>query len=208
VNLNAFADNAFSIVDSADTTKALAIDCSTITTGNTRTFEAPDLSGAMHAEAIITSTATRTLTSQTAAQKIFGTPTNGQVTLPVGSFFFDCFFTLSSMSSTSGSFGFALAGTATIAGQLWQTEGNKAALATAAAAQNTMNTAANTAIVTATTATTGWAHVWGKVRVSAAGTLIPQVSLGVAAAAVVGADSFFRIWSIGPSTMTSVGPWS
>jgi hypothetical protein len=71
-----------------------------------------------------------------------------------------------------------------------------------------VNTAANTAIVTATTATVGWAKVWGKIRVNASGTLIPQVSLGVAAAAVVGADSYFRIWPAGASAVTNVGNWS
>jgi hypothetical protein len=160
-------------------------------------------------EQLITLTSPYTLTSQTAAQKLFNASTNGALTVEAGTaYWFECFYSLSSMSASSGSFGFAFGGTATLTSQMWETEANKAALATAAAAQNTVNTAANTAIATATTATTGWAKVWGKLRVNAAGTLIPQVSLGVAAAAVVGADSYFRIWPAGTSAVTSVGNWS
>jgi hypothetical protein len=171
--------------------------------------DTPLTPGVVDQEQYITNTAARTLASQTAAQKIFGTPTNGQVTLPVGSFFFDSFFSLSAMSATSGSFGFALAGTAVLGGQLWQSEANKVAtIATAAAAMNTTNTAANTALVTANTNTAGWAHVWGKFRVTTAGTIIPSVSLTVAAAAIVGADSWFRVWPLGASTVASVGNWS
>lgn len=161
------------------------------------------------AEQFITLTSTYTLTSQTAAQKLFNTSTNGQVTLPVGTYYFECFFDLSSMSASSGGFGWDLtAGTATISGIKWWSTANKAALSTAASAQETVNTAANTAIVTATTNTVGWARITGKVRTSVAGTVIPKVSLGVAAAAVVGVDSYFRIWNVGSNTVTSDGSWS
>ena len=163
----------------------------------------------LDAEQMCTLTSAYTLTSQTAAQQLFNATANGALTVEASTtYYFECFFSLSAMSATSGSFGFALGGTATLTSQLWETEGNKATLATAASAQNTVNTAANTAIVTATTGTVGWAKVWGKVRVNAAGTLIPQVSLGVAAAAVVGADSYFRIWPVGSSSVTNVGDWS
>jgi hypothetical protein len=162
------------------------------------------------AEQFITLTSTYTLTSQTAAQKLFNSSTNGRVTLPVGVHFFECVFDLSSMSASSGAFGWDLvAGTATIAGIKWWSTANKAALATAAAPQTTVNTAANTAIVTATTNTVGWARITGKVRISAAGTVIPSVSLGVAAAAVVGVDSYFRIWQVASSaTAVTAGTWS
>lgn len=162
-------------------------------------------------EQFITITANRTLTSQTAAQKMFSTPTNGAVTLPVGSYFFECLYTLSSMAATSGAFGWALAsGTATVAGILWQSMAQKtASLTTLASPVITHNTAqSNTGIVTANTSTLGYARIQGKVRISAAGTVIPQVSLGVAAAAALGADSYFRIWLVGSPTVTSVGNWS
>ena len=150
-----------------------------------------------------------TLASQTAAQQLFNGSTGGAVTLGVGSYLFECYFSLTSLSATSGSFGWDLsASTATIAGVSWTSTANKAPLGTAAAPQCTVNTTANTAIVTATTATTGWASISGKVRISTGGTVVPKVSLGVAAPAVVGADSYFRIWSVGTNTVTTVGNWS
>src|SRR5262249_47313552 len=142
---------------------------------------------------------TFTLTSQTAAQKLFNNPTNGSVTVGGSrTYLFECEFDLSSMSATSGSFGFALGGTATFTYSKWWSYANKAALATAASPQATVNanSTANTTIATATTNTVGWAHIVGILRVNAGGTIIPQVSLGIAAAAVVGRDSYFRPWPL------------
>jgi hypothetical protein len=154
---------------------------------------------------------TFTLTSQTAAQKLFNSPTNGAVTVGgARTYLFECQFDLSAMSATSGAFGFALGGTATFTFLKWWSTGNKAALATAASAQNTFNSnaAANTTIVAATVNTVGWAFIQGILRVNAGGTIIPQVSLGVAAAAVVGRDSYFWLKPWGTSSVTSVGNWS
>jgi len=162
--------------------------------------------GAVLVDQYILQQATYTLTSQTAAQKLFSTA-NGAVTLVPGTYEFECQFSLSSMSSSSGSFGFALGGAATKT-EYWWSLANKATLATAAAGQVTYNTTANTAIATATTATVAYARVHGVVIVTVGGTLIPQVSLGVAAAAVVGIGSFFKIRALGGAAATSSGNWS
>lgn len=165
--------------------------------------------GIVDAEQFITLTSAYTLTSQTAAQKLFNSSTNGALTVRASTtYFFECLFSLTAMSATSGSFGFALAGTATLTSQAWWSTAIKAALATAGTAQTTYNTAANTTLVTANTTTTGHCRVHGKIRVNAAGTLIPSVSLGVAAAAIVGTNSYFRIWPAGAGTATTQGPWS
>jgi hypothetical protein len=111
------------------------------------------------------------------------------------------------MSATSGSFGFALGGGATFT-QYWWSLANKATLATAANGQVTYNTAANTTIATASTATVAFARVHGVVIVTVGGTLIPQVSLTQAAAAVVGIGSFFKIRALGSSAATTSGNWS
>jgi hypothetical protein len=163
--------------------------------------------GIVVGEQLITLTSAYTLASQTPAQKMFNASASGALNVQPGLYFFECLYTLSAMSATSGSFGFAFSGTATRA-ELWRALANKAVLATAAAPQASVNTAANTALATATTATVGWAEIKGKVRITAAGTLIPQVSLGVAAAAQVGVDSHFRIWSPGLNTTTNIGNWS
>lgn len=151
-----------------------------------------------------------TLVSQTAAQAMFNVPTNGQVTLTTGTYQFECLFSLSSMSSSSGAFGFALGGTATTT-QNWIATARKSALtdtATTNPSVTSYNTTANTGLVAANLITTGFARINGTVIVTVAGTLIPQVSLGVAAAAVVGAGSYFRISPLGTTTVTSVGNWS
>jgi len=153
-----------------------------------------------------------TLTSQTAAQKLFDNTANGTVTLPVGTYFFECFYSLSSMSATSGSFGFALGGTATFT-QRWRSEAQKgtATLATATATQNTFSTAASTTLATASVNTVGYAFISGIINVTVTGTVIPQVSLGIAAAAVVGVGSYFKINAVSPTNSTTnvtVGNWS
>lgn len=150
-----------------------------------------------------------TLTSQTAAQKLFNPTTNGTVTLTAGTYAFDCAFSLSSMSATSGSFGFALGGGATFT-QYWWADAQKgtATVATATATQSTYNVAANTTLATASVNTVGYAKINGVIVVTVGGTLIPQVSLGVAAAAVVGIGSYFRIRPLGSSSVTNVGNWS
>lgn len=163
--------------------------------------------GVVLADQYLLQQATYTLTSTTSAQKLFGITTNGAVTLVPGTYEFDCVFSLSSMSSSSGSFGFALGGGATFT-QYWWSNANKATLATAAGGQVTYNTAANTAIATATTATVGFARCGGVIIVTVGGTIIPQVSLGVAATAVVGIGSYFKIRAIGGAAATSSGNWS
>ena len=156
---------------------------------------------------------TYTLTSQTAAQKLFNASTNGAVTLAVGTHFFECFYSLSAMSATSGSFGFALvAGTAVIGSQAWLSLAQKgtATLATATALQSTFSTAANTTIATAATNTVGYAYIRGTIKITTAGTIIPSVSLGVASAAVVGVNSYFRTYPISTTSAANitVGNWS
>jgi hypothetical protein len=116
------------------------------------------------------------------------------------------------MSATSGSFGFALGGTATFT-QQWRSEAQKgtATLATATATQNTFSTAANTTLATASVNTVGYASISGIINVTVTGTVIPQVSLSIAAAAVVGVGSYFKINAASPSNSTTnvtVGNWA
>lgn len=154
-------------------------------------------------------TSTNTLSSQTAVQPIFdgGGTTNGAITLPIGTYFFECAFSLTNMSASSGSFGFALGGTATIS-QSWRSSAAKpSALATATAMEQAFSTTANAALTTANTNTVGMAYINGVIRVTVAGTVIPQVSLGAANAAVVGLDSYFRAYQIGNASAAYVGNW-
>jgi collagen type VII alpha len=169
--------------------------------------------GIMPSEQVVVLNSTYTLTSQTAAQKLFNATTNGAVTLPIGTYQFECFFSLSTMSATTGSFGFAMvAGTAVIGSQGWFSIAEKgtATLATATAGQLTYNTAANTALTTTSTNTVGYAFIKGIIKITTAGTVIPSVSLGVASAAVVGINSYFKISPLTGASAANiaVGNWS
>lgn len=153
-----------------------------------------------------------TLTSQTAAQKLFNPTTNGTVTLTAGTYWFDCFFSLSSMhtATTANSFGFALGGTSTNT-QNWVATARKSALTDTATTNPpviSLNTTANTGLTATNLIATGFARIIGTTVVTVGGTLIPQVSLTVAAAAVVGIGSYFRIRPLGSSSVTNVGNWS
>jgi hypothetical protein len=70
------------------------------------------------------------------------------------------------------------------------------------------NVATARSLVAANTNTTGQARISGLLRVNGGGTVIPQVSLGIAAAAVVGVNAYFRIVPVGSNTVLSVGNWS
>lgn len=167
--------------------------------------------GVLGTEQWICNTSTVTLASQTAAQKMFNSPSNGQVTVAGNTTYqFESMFSLTSMSSTSGAYGYAIGGTATLSSIAWTGQARKGTTFTIAAGfETTFNTTnANTAIVTASTLVNGYAMIRGVLRVTTGGTIIPQLSLGVAAAAVVGVNSYFRIWPIGSDTTVSIGNWS
>ena len=149
-----------------------------------------------------------TLTSTTSAQKLFNASANGALTLQPGTYFFECEFDLSALSATSGTFSFALGGTATFTTK-YNSQAVKEIAGQPTSPQAVSSTsAAATALATANTNTAGSAIIRGVIRVTTAGTVIPQVALGVAAAAVVGANSWFRAWPAGSSTSAYAGAWS
>lgn len=152
-----------------------------------------------------------TLVSQTAVQKLFDSVTNGTLTLVAnGTYRFKCKFTLTGMSASSGTFGFALGGTANLTGIEWHANSAKAAAGTSTNTGVILRnqTAANAALTAANTVTSGFTEIEGVFRMTTAGTIIPQVSLSVAAAAVVAADAWFECWQIGTNTDVSKGNWS
>lgn len=165
-------------------------------------------------EQFVALTSTYTLSNTTNAQKLFNVPSNGALTVQASTtYFFECFFTLSSMSGTSGNTSFQLlgGGTATLTSVAYGVTGLDASTLTTGAALGGAFSAASTSTGNITTAATGtslMATVRGIFRVNAGGTIIPSVALTNAAAAVVGVNSYFRCWPIGSNTVTSVGNWS
>jgi len=163
--------------------------------------------GLLAAEQIQILSSPYTLTATTSAQKMLNATANGALTLAAGTYEFEAFFALTNLSSTSGTFGFALGGTATST-ELWIASA-KAGGATVGNAQMTFNsTSSNTAIDAASTNTNGCGFIKGVIRVTVAGTVIPQISMTQANAAVVSASSYFKVKPLGGASMTNVGNWS
>lgn len=168
--------------------------------------------GVIPSQQMVVLTGTNTLTSQTAAQAIFdgaNGSTNGAITLPIGTYEYETSFCITGMSATSGSFGFAFGGTSTKT-YSFNAHCSKAgtSLTTPMAVVSTCGSGAITTLVANSTGTVGQAIIKGIIRVTVAGTLIPQISLTVAAAAVIQANAYFKVSPIGNATVATVGNWS
>lgn len=155
-----------------------------------------------------------TLTNTLSAQKLFNSSTNGELTLPVGVYFFECMFYLLSMSASSGNAQFRLvgAGTATTARVMFQTVGLDTTTATNALAPSGSFSVSNNTVASMVVAATGASLIAshrGTFDVTVAGTIIPSIALVTGAAAVVQAGSHFKCWRAATSAATaSAGPWS
>lgn len=138
-----------------------------------------------------------TLTSTTASQKLFNTSTNGSLTLPVGTYRYNCNLYVSNNTGTTSNlvFGVLGSGTATSSG-LGYVYGFDAAANAATTLNGSYfigNTSSNTVSVTGTTATLIQLNISGILKVTVAGTIVPSVKLTTAAAAVVEANTSFTI---------------
>lgn len=154
-------------------------------------------------------TSARTFTNNTSAQAVFaggGGPASGQITLPVGTYFFDTMIQITGLPS-------ALAKTATLA---------FGGTATLSSVHGTMIDSVSTNVITPVTSSTFVSafslgtsptaitfRVTGVFRVSVAGTVILNYTQGTnSTAAVVTADSYMSIYSVGGSSAAYVGNWS
>lgn len=152
-----------------------------------------------------------TLTSTTSAQQLFNASATGAVTVAASTlYWFECEFDLSSLSATSGTFSFGFGGTATFNSIKYVAMAQKSAAAGTPATWPMMigTSATATALVTASTTTTGAAMIRGYFTTNAAGTLVPQISLSVAAAGVVSTGSWFRLNAIVVAGLSVLGNWS
>ena len=129
-----------------------------------------------------------TLTSTTAAQKLFNVSANGAVALETGVYEFEAMVHMTGLDLLCGSV-LSFGGTATVAralGQATRTDTVEAGGATAATLT----------------------HWTGQIDVTAAGTLIPMVALAAAAAASVRPGTFIRFRRLGNTAATTRGTWS
>jgi hypothetical protein len=156
--------------------------------------------------------ADRTLTSTTASQAIFNSPTNGRLTLEVGTYLIDGLIHITTMSGTSGNALLSLigAGGATLGTQLVYVFGADVAAATANATSGSTILGTNTSPASAVsggTATAVTFVVRGTFEVTVAGTIVPSLSLVTAASAVLKAGSYLMYERIGSGSVVSVGQW-
>ena len=157
--------------------------------------------------AILTSDYTTPLGTANVLKQAFNSTTNGALTLTLGSYLFECFLNLSSLSATSGTIAFGFGGTA-LGRFRYLAVANKTVATATTAVSTFSNTAAATVITTATTTTTGYASIRGSIVITTAGTIIPSIALSVAAANVVVTGSYFNLTPLGSSTVQTVGNWS
>ena len=156
-----------------------------------------------------------TLANSTSVQKLFNTTTNGRLTLPTGVYEFESMFAITGMDPTSGNASFDLlgAGTATLAGQLFQTVGvdSTTALSTAANRTGMGVNGANATPANSLAGATGTAmveQVRGMFKCTVAGTIIPSIALVTAiGTAVVEEGSWLKVRRVADLGTNSRGSW-
>jgi len=174
-----------------------------------------EIRGVVNAEQFLTNTSTYTLTSTISSQKLFNVgPLSGNAgaltVKPSTTYFFECMFSLTSMSSTSGSARFDLkgAGTAGVSSTAYSATGIDISTITSSNFLNGVfsNSIISTELVTGGVGTGMWVQIKGIFRTNGtAGTIIPSIQLVTAAAAIVGVNSFFRVYPIGSDTANYQG---
>jgi hypothetical protein len=157
-------------------------------------------------------TAAYTLSNVTTAVPLFNSTTNGALTVQAATtYFFEAEFDVTGLSATSHTIQLTFGGTATYTSVKYMadvlspfTAGTPGTWATALFTAATVQT-----LVAAGTNTSFACRLRGVIRANAAGTVIPQITQETAsAAAVVSANSWFRIWNVGSNTVADVGNWS
>lgn len=172
-----------------------------------------DLAGGGAAAAYGVLQSNYTLSSVTTAQRLFNWSTNGALSLAVGTYRFTCSLLITSMSTTSGSAKFDLkgAGSAIFGKMSMQDFGSRGTVAvggtTATSGTASDVPASGGVLATAATSAALRASIHGTFEITTAGTIIPSISLDVAAAAVVNAGSYFECNYLGPAAALG-GSWS
>lgn len=178
-----------------------------------------DMASAVNAKAELAAycqlTSDYTMTSTTAAQKLFNATSTGAVALATGRYQFEMLAWLAAMdgtASSNGAFDLKGAGNATLANILYQTRGadTSASMNTAFAVSGSLSNASGsvTPIFTAAVSNGLALGVSGMFNVTAAGTIIPSFALSVAAAALVKAGSYIVIRRLGATGSNYLGSWS
>lgn len=158
--------------------------------------------------------ADRTLASSTSAQAIFNTTTNGRLTLPTGLFLLRAQIHVDSMDTGTGNnanVDFKGSGTAVIGNTFHMSIGRDFAINGNAAASSSAGaydaTAFGVRFVLQATGAAMWGEWSGIFEVSTAGTLIPEITLEVAAAAAVKRNTWLMAHKLPDGGADFFGDW-
>jgi|SRR5262245_930562 len=157
--------------------------------------------------------ATRTFTSNTSAQAIFTSPTNGTITLETGLYRVEgvlAFTAMDAAATSNRNINLLGAGTATVGAWLWQAFGQDAAVTTAGAVGGSWNTTSTSpaSIITGVASGTMNVCILGTFEVTGAGTMIPTTTMAVAAASVLSIGSYIMLERMGSTSVVSIGQWT
>lgn len=155
----------------------------------------------------------RSLTNSGAEQKIFDSVSNGSVALPTGRYKFEMLFGVTGMSATSGNLAVDLlgAGTATFGTTMYSNNGiDQGTVTNSGTLTGSLTTAAqgNASVLTAGTGATCWVRSEGFFTITAAGTIIPSLTLVTANAATLRGGSHFHCRRMGGASEVSSGNWT
>ena len=166
--------------------------------------------GVTVAEQFITLTSAYTIPTEGGGLRaMFNSPTNGSLTV-VGdtTYWFECTGTISSLSTTSGTLSFGIAGTAGTPVINYMSVANRTAATPNTASLSNITSTASSVITAAGTAATSQFFIRGILKVDTGGTIIPSIGHSVIANPTIGIGSTFRIYPLGNRTVQSVGNWS
>ena len=158
--------------------------------------------------------ASRTFTNNTSAQAIFNATANGAITLSaLTTYEFESVVAASGFSASAHTINIGFGGTAVISSIAYYYEAQAGTTLAGPNADSSgfVAAATATAVIPSSTTTGLLLYMRGVVRIASVGggTFIPQLTqVTASAAAVVQANSFFRIWPIGSASVTNVGNWS
>lgn len=163
-------------------------------------------------EQFITQSSAFTGTTVNTAQKLFDASTGLSGALTVGpnrTYFFETGFSISSRSTLSNTHSFGFTGSAAVDRQWWVSVAANAAASSVPTATVIARCTATNAITAASSVAQLTAFIQGKVVIGTSGTLIPSITRSAGTVALVtDADSYFRIWPVGSTSVTRVGHWS
>lgn len=149
-------------------------------------------------------TSPNTLTSNTSAQNIF-TANSGEITLPEGLYDFTMIIYGSNFSGTTGFISLGFAGTATVDSILYNAIVEKAASTSGGVnAPPILRLSTVASQITASNANTiCFGNIHGSIAISAQGTIIPQITMSQASAAVLQANTKITLTKIGAYNATN-----